>query len=222
MITLPLLCNKHRADCCWRERKGTGRKTLAFSFSCHSHHIDRSNRSGHHRTALSLHYERTPAGRLVPSDFFDPHFTISPRQGTLYGPILGTANGIITAMTGSFVVPGVIYPQAIGLPRDMLIQTMGILFTLSTVGLALALQKGNILSSELVLLSAYSILSAIMGMIAGKKVRQSVSEQRFRSIFFFSTLILDIFIISKSAYSLSRHPFLPHITYSAHSNTENI
>ena len=31
----------------------------------------------------------------------------------------GTANGILTGMTGSFVVPGVLFLQAIGLPRDV-------------------------------------------------------------------------------------------------------
>jgi uncharacterized membrane protein YfcA len=51
------------------------------------------------------------------------------------GPVLGTVNGILTGMTGSFVVPGVLYLQAIGLPRDMLIQAMGMLFTVSTVAL---------------------------------------------------------------------------------------
>ncbi len=37
------------------------------------------------------------------------------------GPLIGTADGILTGMTGSFVVPGVMFLQAIGLPRDMLV-----------------------------------------------------------------------------------------------------
>jgi uncharacterized protein len=39
------------------------------------------------------------------------------------------------------VVPGVMFLQAIGLPRDGLIQSMGILFTASTLALAIALQQ---------------------------------------------------------------------------------
>ena len=58
------------------------------------------------------------------------------RQEVWAGPLIGTANGILTGMTGSFVVPGVMFLQAIGLPRDMLIQAMGMLFTVSTLALA--------------------------------------------------------------------------------------
>ena len=52
-------------------------------------------------------------------------FTVSSRQEIWVGPLVGTANGILTGMTGSFVVPGVLFLQAIGLPRDSLIQAMG-------------------------------------------------------------------------------------------------
>ena len=44
------------------------------------------------------------------------------------GPIFGAVNGILTGMTGSFVVPGVMYLQGIGLSRDILVQAMGMLF----------------------------------------------------------------------------------------------
>lgn len=54
---------------------------------------------------------------------------INPQQEVWVGPLIGTANGVLTGMTGSFVVPGVMFLQAIGLPRDRLIQAMGMLFT---------------------------------------------------------------------------------------------
>ncbi len=118
------------------------------------------------------------------------------------GLILGTANGVLTGMTGSFVVPGVMYLQAIGLPRDMLVQAMGMLFTLSTVGLAVALQKSNLLTSELTTISAFAVVPAIIGMVVGQKVRKSLSETKFRKIFFVSILVLGAFIIVKSIFSL--------------------
>ena len=43
---------------------------------------------------------------------------ISQKQETWAGPALGAANGVLTGMTGSFVVPGVLFLQAIGLTRD--------------------------------------------------------------------------------------------------------
>ena len=57
------------------------------------------------------------------------------------GPAFGTVNGVLTGMTGSFVVPGVLYLQAIGLGRDALVQAMGMLFTISTLALAISLER---------------------------------------------------------------------------------
>ena len=37
-------------------------------------------------------------------------------------PLVGGVNGFLTGLTGSFVVPGVLYLQAIGLSRDQLVQ----------------------------------------------------------------------------------------------------
>lgn len=130
------------------------------------------------------------------------HLSIAPRHERWAGPLLGTTNGILTGMTGSFVVPGVMYLQAIGLPRDMLVQAMGMLFSLSTIGLAFALQKNDFLLAELTTLSAFAVVPAVIGMVVGQRIRKSLSEIKFRKIFFISIFILGGFIIAKSALSL--------------------
>jgi len=131
------------------------------------------------------------------------NFSISSQNEKWVGPIFGMTNGILTGMTGSFVVPGVMFLQAIKLPRDMLVQAMGMLFSLSTIGLAFALNKNELLTPELAIISAFSIIPAIMGMMIGQRVRKSLSETRFRKIFFVSIFVLGVFIIAKSAFSLN-------------------
>ncbi len=126
------------------------------------------------------------------------HFTITTRQEAWVGPLLGTANGILTGMTGSFVVPGVLFLQAIGLPRDMLIQAMGMLFMASTLALAAALQGNDLLTSEHGTLSAMALLPAIIGMVVGRRIRQGLSEQLFRRVFFISLLMLGAYIIASA------------------------
>ena len=111
------------------------------------------------------------------------------------GPLFGTVNGIFTGMTGSFVVPGVMFLQAIGLSRDMLVQAMGILFTVSTVALALALQSNNILTNQLGLISTAAVVPAAVGMIIGQRIRSKLSEDRFRQVFFVAILVLGAYII---------------------------
>jgi hypothetical protein len=73
--------------------------------------------------ALLVVYSTVNLGRV--------QFTIATRHELWAGPLVGTVNGILTGMTGSFVVPGVMFLQAIGLSRDALVQAMGMLFTAS-------------------------------------------------------------------------------------------
>ncbi len=125
--------------------------------------------------------------------------SVSSRQEVWVGPLIGTANGVLTGMTGSFVVPGVMFLQAIGLPRDMLIQAMGMLFTVSTVALAVALQGNALLTADLGLLSTAALLPAIAGMALGQRIRQRLSEERFRRVFFSALLALGLYIIATAA-----------------------
>ncbi|WP_028469531.1 sulfite exporter TauE/SafE family protein [Neptunomonas japonica] len=122
-------------------------------------------------------------------------FTLSRQQEVWAGPLLGALNGILTGMTGSFVIPGVMYLQAIGLTRDVLIQAMGMLFTASTIALAVSLQGNDLLSAELGMYSALALIPAIIGMVLGQKVRKRLSEQLFKRLLFASLLLLGAYII---------------------------
>ncbi len=121
--------------------------------------------------------------------------TVTPRHEVWAGPLTGAVNGVLTGMTGSFVVPGVMYLQAIGLPRDMLIQAMGLLFTLSTLALAVALQSNHLLSAEKGLLSLAGLVPALVGMVVGQKIRAHLPEATFRRIFFSALLMLGVYIV---------------------------
>ena len=121
--------------------------------------------------------------------------TISPQREQWAGPLLGLINGVLTGMTGSFVVPGVMFLQAIGLAREVLIQAMGMLFVLSTLALAIALQRNALLTPEHGALSAMALLPAILGMVFGQRIRQRISERMFRKVFFVSLILLGTYII---------------------------
>jgi uncharacterized membrane protein YfcA len=120
---------------------------------------------------------------------------IPARHESWIGLLVGVANGVLTGMTGSSVVPGVMFLQAIGLSRDMLVQAMGILFVASTLALAVALQKANVLTVEHGILSSGAVLPAIVGMILGQRVRTTLFEQRFRKVFFVALLVLGAYIV---------------------------
>lgn len=117
----------------------------------------------------------------------------SSREAVL-GPVFGVINGVLTGLTGSFVVPGVLYLQALGLERDEFIQAMGILFTLATVGLAVGLAGNGLVTTELGLLSLAGLVPALVGMVMGQKIRGRLSESGFRRVFLCSVLLLGAYI----------------------------
>jgi len=123
-------------------------------------------------------------------------FSLSARQEIWLGPVIGSANGILTGMTGSFVVPGVLFLQSIGLSRDMLIQAMGMLFTVSTLALAIALGGNRFLSVELAAWSGIALLPALLGMVLGQRIRRRLPEALFRRVFFASLLVLGAYIVA--------------------------
>jgi uncharacterized membrane protein YfcA len=120
---------------------------------------------------------------------------IAARREPWAGPLAGLVNGLLTGMTGSFVVPGVMFLNALDFSRDQLVQAMGMLFTLSTLALALALRNHDLLNGQQIGYSAAALLPAIIGMHLGQRIRRATSEPLFRQVFFLSLLLLGAYII---------------------------
>lgn len=123
------------------------------------------------------------------------HPTISARHEWWAGPVLGMANGISIGMTGTFAVPGIMFLQSIGLKRDQFIQALGLLFSLSTLALGLALGRLNFLDEKLGFYSLVAILPALIGMEFGGHFRKKLDENRFKMVFFGANLILGLTIL---------------------------
>ena len=124
-----------------------------------------------------------------------PALRIRPRTERWASPLLGVVNGILTGMTGSFVVPGVFYLQSLALARDQLVQAMGMLFTCSTVALALALAVESRLPAQIGVASVLAVLPALFGMVLGRRIRTHLSETAFRRIFFAALIGLGLYIL---------------------------
>jgi len=120
---------------------------------------------------------------------------IPPAAEPWAGPLLGGVNGVLTGMTGAFAFPGVLYLQGLGLPRDQLVQAMGMLFTASTLALALALGGHRLLGWDTGLLSAGAVLPALLGMALGRRLRCRLPEPVFRRVFFLALLALGVYIL---------------------------
>ncbi|MEK9968218.1 MAG: sulfite exporter TauE/SafE family protein [Ferrovibrio sp.] len=126
-----------------------------------------------------------------------PPLSLPARHEVWAGPLVGIVNGILTGLTGSFVVPGVPYLQALGLTRDQLVQAMGMLFMASTLGLGVSLGGRSMLSLDLLTLSALCVLPALLGMSLGRRLRERLSEAMFKKVFYGALLLLGFYIVAR-------------------------
>ena len=108
---------------------------------------------------------------------------LSPIQERVSSPICGAINGMLTGLTGTLFVPGVMFLQAIGLSRDALVQAMGMLFAASTASLGLALYWHDRMPFDVGILSCAALLPALFGMGVGQVSRVHLSQELFRRLF---------------------------------------
>ena len=112
----------------------------------------------------------------------------------------GFINGIFTGLTGSFIFPGLMYLQSLDLKKDALIQAMGLLFTLSTLALAVSLNGHNLLDLTVGWASFAVVVPALLGMLGGRRFRTHLSEVQFRKAFFISVMMLGVIIIATATF----------------------
>tara|TARA_B100000927_G_scaffold263844_1_gene235587 strand:+ start:79 stop:837 length:759 start_codon:yes stop_codon:yes gene_type:complete len=110
-------------------------------------------------------------------------------------PIMGGLTGVSTGLTGTFVVPGILYLQSMMLDRHSLVQAMGLCFSMATISLGVSLGGRGILDYGLVFISSAMVIPALIGMWLGARVRSIINEALFRKLFFLSLFAIGVWII---------------------------
>ena len=127
-----------------------------------------------------------------------PQIVMPKNWEPVLSPALGGISGMVTGLTGTFVVPGVMYLHSLGFSKDKLIQGMGILFTMSSLALGISLGSHGLISNKLIVVSAIALIPAFFGMFIGVKFRNRLNNKQFRRVFFVSLLFLGIYIMARS------------------------
>ena len=127
-----------------------------------------------------------------------PQIVMPKNWESILSPALGSISGMMTGLTGTFVVPGVMYLHSLGFAKDKLIQAMGILFTMSSLALGISLGSHGLISNKLIVVSAIALIPAFFGMLIGVKFRNRLNNKQFRRVFFLSLLFLGIYIMARS------------------------
>lgn len=117
---------------------------------------------------------------------------VSARTEIWLGPVVGVMTGIVTAMTGVFMIPVVPYLGGLGLGREDMIQALGLSFTVATASLAVDLAGAGVFDRHLLLMSVVALVPTAIGMQAGEYLRSRISPVLFRRCFFSGMLVLGL------------------------------
>lgn len=127
-----------------------------------------------------------------------PQIDLSKSGKRWQSAVIGAITGTLTGLTGTYIIPAIPYFQALGMPRNMLVQAMGLWFLVATLSLSLGLSKNGFMSNDLALTSCAAIAPALLGMWLGQQVREKLPEQKFRMVFFFTLFVLGIYIAARA------------------------
>ncbi|MCB1519964.1 MAG: sulfite exporter TauE/SafE family protein [Hyphomicrobiaceae bacterium] len=105
-------------------------------------------------------------------------------------PAVGLLSGTLAGMTGVYVFPTALYLRALGLDRDALIQSMGVIFLVATLALGINLGGRNLLPGGLAAMSVLAIVPALVGQWIGRRVRHRLPEATFRLVFLLALAVV--------------------------------
>lgn len=115
---------------------------------------------------------------------------ISRRAELWMTPAIGATGGILGGLTGSLVVPVVLFLQSLNLSKDGFIQATGWLFLLTAVPWFVALWQQGAYEGPVLAVSIGAVVPAALGMLAGTWLRRRISQRTFRNcVFAFLTLL---------------------------------
>ena len=113
-----------------------------------------------------------------------------PERERLWSGLCGGLGGVMFGMTGNFIVPGILFLQALNLKRDMMVQALGLTFCTISAALALSMTQRSMLTPDLMAVSAGALVPAALGLWLGTRYRKSISEEQFRKIFYAGLLVI--------------------------------
>ena len=122
-----------------------------------------------------------------------PQFSLQERFEKVLGPICGGLAGTLYGMTSVFLVPGIMYLQALGFKKNEMVQALGIVFIVLNVAMASAFLEKGFFSQEVTTMSVFAVAPALIGIFLGQKFRHRISEDVFRKLFFQVLLVIAIY-----------------------------
>lgn len=129
-------------------------------------------------------------------------FHVTRRDEKWIGGLCGFASGLIAAMTGIQVFPGMPFLQATEMARDEFIQALGMFFTVATVAMMFNLTHAGLFTTAVAIPGGLGMASAFAGMYLGQVLRERMQPETFRWWFLISMIALGLYLAIEKLISL--------------------
>jgi uncharacterized membrane protein YfcA len=112
--------------------------------------------------------------------------------------VTGYATGILTAATGVFILPMVVFLQSLELDKEEMIQALGASFLICTVALCLSVGWQASLTASFSRAGLLSLTFALTGLGAGAVIRRFLNVDQFRRVLFSLFILLGLGMLARS------------------------
>lgn len=130
------------------------------------------------------------------------HLRTPPALEPWLSPVAGFTSGLLTGTTGVTVMPMAPYLQSLDMPKEELVQALGLGFAVSTFALGFALmgQGAPFSDPTMMLASLAALVPAVAGMEIGRRLRLRVSPAAFRRCFFAGLALLGLHMLARAVF----------------------
>lgn len=125
-------------------------------------------------------------------------FDLPQRSEAMLSPVVGGASGLFAGMTGTILVPLVLYLQAIRLTSDAFVRTMGLVLLVASVFWITALIQTGVLNMQNGLVSLGAMLPTAIGFAIGGWCRRRMSQERFRTWLMIGLIVMALNLLRKA------------------------
>ncbi len=114
--------------------------------------------------------------------FGRPFPSPKPTTERWLSPLIGLVSGVITGLTGSYLMPAAPYLVALRLRPAEFVQAFGLGVIGALVALGVGLRGAGLLPADLGLVSLLGVVPSFLGLWFGQSIRGKLPEARFRQL----------------------------------------
>ncbi len=125
---------------------------------------------------------------------------LSPAVERWAGPFAGALGGVLGGMTAIWGPPMMMLFVMLKLEKDVWIQTVGLIWFVGSVPLAIAYWNNGILNADTAPLSVYACLPGMIGIWLGEAVRRRINQETFRKVMLIALLIIGVNLVRRAVF----------------------